>query len=287
MNVKLGKRPPVHDDRKLMMAKYAAALAPAPTAWNPPSKEVGLGMLLNDSIGDCAIACPLHIIQYCTAQCGIEFMPTDAMALVGYEAVGGYKPGDSSTDGGCVIEDVMRYWQKTGFAGYQIDAYATLAVQMSDAIRKSPFTSFWRTAMDQIIAHLAALYGKAPAASTGLPLWQQQMMDAIYYFGASDIGVALPETAQGQADWSVVSTKGKGAPGSWGGHSIAVVAPYDDRIVSIQTWGTTITATWEFLATYMDEAKLVVGKFLVDSTDNSPLGFNYQQLMADKDAVTA
>lgn len=291
MKVALGKTPPVFSPKRLMMSKYTAKLAPAPMIWNPTLKPVNLQPLMNagaGAVGDCAIAEPFHLIQNALAQVGTTFDPTDAMAMAAYKSVSGYD-GTPATDSGCNINDVMKHWMKVGFGGYRIDAYADLAVEMSDALKTSPYTLAWRSELDKLVGWFKNVHGKAPAAPTGLPLWQQQVMDTIYYFEECDIGLALPETSEAQdgETWDVVKTRGTGAPGSRGGHCVGLMAPYDDQMVTVDTWGLRMKATWRFLAEYMDEAKLVVGKFLVGDTGKTPLGFDFAQLMADKDEVTA
>ena len=112
--LKLGKRAPRHDPRTLLMTRYAA-----PTLVPPKRMDWSLGvnswpMLANDSIGDCAIAGPAHMIQAWTSNNGEEYIPTEAEVIRDYSAVSGYVPGDDSTDVGCVMLDVMNYWRRVG-----------------------------------------------------------------------------------------------------------------------------------------------------------------------------
>lgn len=90
---------------------------------------VSAGMLLNDQLGDCVIAANGHIIEQQTFYGqGAEVTVTDAMALSGYETVGGYVPNDPSTDNGCVIADGLSWLRKTGMAGHKIAAYGEVSV---------------------------------------------------------------------------------------------------------------------------------------------------------------
>jgi hypothetical protein len=70
-------------------------------------------------------------------------------------------------------------------------------------------------------------------------------------------GLALPITASEQWDagrpWEVVSTKGKGAPGSWGGHAVYGVC-YRPGIVNLVTWGHRQACTDDFLSVYAGPA---------------------------------
>lgn len=123
---KLGKLAPRHDLRTLRMAKYAT-----PTLVAPKRMDWSLGvsrwpMLANDRIGDCAVAGPAHMIQAWSANSGGNFVPTDEQVIADYSAISGYNPGDSSTDNGCVMLDVMNYWRRTGICGHKIDGYVAL-----------------------------------------------------------------------------------------------------------------------------------------------------------------
>jgi hypothetical protein len=76
----------------------------------------------------------------------------------------------------------------------------------------------------------------------------------IYTFGGAFLGVTLPQSAQNQfpGTWTVV-------PGSpiVGGHCIVAVG-YDAQYVYVVTWGRVIRCTWEWFATYVDEAYAII-----------------------------
>lgn len=286
---KLGKLPPDFRPKDLCFYVYAASLAPAPLAYSPPSSLHNIGMMLNNALGCCAIASPGHMIQTWTADAGAMFTPTDNDIEIAYEAVGGYVPGDPSTDQGCIMQQALNYWRKTGIAGHFLGANVALSVQMSAAL-KANASNIWGglKAFENIAAFFANLHGKNPAhQETGLPLWQQQMMDSMYYFGAADLGVQLPRTAMGQNQWTVVSTRGDGAPGSWGGHSVPAIPPYDQEGFDVITWGQRMRVTWEFAAEYLDEADACLSADEVNAEGVAPNGFNTAELQADLAAVTA
>src|SRR4051812_17423635 len=91
----LGKLPPRYDARTLRLEHYLdlSALPPPPLECDWTAK-VGAkwGMMLNDRIGDCAIAAPGHMMMAWTANAGRPFVPTDAQVLAAYSAVSGYDP---------------------------------------------------------------------------------------------------------------------------------------------------------------------------------------------------
>jgi hypothetical protein len=95
-------------------------------------------MYLNDQIGDCTFASPAHIIEALTTYAqGATVKVTDADVLKGYEAVGGYRPGDPSTDRGCTLEDVLKYWRTVGIGGHKILAYAKVDVSNRVEVEQS------------------------------------------------------------------------------------------------------------------------------------------------------
>jgi hypothetical protein len=111
-------------------------------------------------------------------------------------------------------------------------------------------------------------------------------MDSVYIFEGCYIGVQLPKSAQPQVQnhqpWSVPpgGPVGDGAPGSWGGHAIPVVA-YDARGVTVVTWGALQTMTWSFWEVYCDEAYAILSKDYLTGRSTTPEGFSLKQLQAD------
>lgn len=109
------------------------------------------------------------------------------------------------------------------------------------------------------------------------------MQDGIYLFGGLYTGFALPLSAQRQAVWDVPAggAKGKGEPGSWGGHATSLVA-YDARGLTCVTWGALQRMTWPFFKTYCDEAYAIVSQqFLSATTKRTPAGFDLATLRKD------
>ena len=61
--MKLGKKPPKLDDKRLYLSKYTRLLPTAPSSisWTKGVKD--WGMLANDTLGDCTIAAVGHAVQ--------------------------------------------------------------------------------------------------------------------------------------------------------------------------------------------------------------------------------
>jgi hypothetical protein len=238
--MKLGKRHPRHDPRVPMLAKYTATLPSAPLAVEYRSKIVRWPMMLNDQLGDCTCAAVGHVIQQWTTYNDKPTVLSDQQVEQLYQSVGGYNPSDPTTDNGAVEADVLNYWLNNQVVGHPLGAYAALELQNHNEVK-----------------------------------------DAVYWFGNCYIGLALPLSAQTQDVWAKPpgGAVGPGAPGSWGGHAVPVVA-YDGRGLDVITWGAVKRMTWQFWDTYCDEAYALLS---TDWTEGklAPPGFNYEQLSAD------
>lgn len=198
---------------------FLVTLPTPPNTLDLTSGITSWGQMLNDSEGDCTCAECGHAIQSWTAAGGSEITVPDSAIQTVYEAVGGYVPGNESTDNGAVIKDVLDYFRDTGVAGYKISAHAEVDIT------------------------------------------QLRVCQAAYAFGALDFGIQLPISAQNQVGsrWSIVGDgqTGDSAPGSWGGHSIALVS-YDTSGVQFVTWGALQSADWDWVMLYADEAHAAI-----------------------------
>ncbi len=100
------------------MSRYARADlpdAPATVDYSKPALSVLKNALGNTSYGNCVIAGGYHFKGVVTGGAGRLFTPTLAQILGDYSAIGGYKPGDPSTDNGCDLQTAMNYWLQKGF----------------------------------------------------------------------------------------------------------------------------------------------------------------------------
>ena len=245
--LKLGKQVARHDPRTLLLASYVTPALPAPPDQvDLTSKINSWGMMENDQLGDCTCAAAGHLIMEWTANAGKKTVtPTDKQIVAAYSAITGYNPATGANDNGAVEIDVLNYWRQSGIAGHKIGAY--VALEPSNHIH---------------------------------------IMDSVYIFEGCYIGLQLPVSAQAQVQnhqpWSVPpgGPTGDGKPGSWGGHAVPVVA-YDQRGVTVVTWGALQTMTWSFWEAYCDEAYAILSPDYLNKKKQSPAGFNMQQLQAD------
>lgn len=187
---KLGKKPKRFDhlNRTLQLRNYIApAQSPKKKDWLAGIPSVP--MYDNDTLGDCIIAMMAHMLDqwsYLTTGKVIGF--TDAQIIEMYSAIGGYVPGDPSTDNGCDMLTAMNYWRNTGFCGYKIEGYVE-ANPMSPVEFARAIDLFGNTAIGI----------ELPTAIQTLSNW--------------------PAPPNLNGDW---------APGSWGGHAIPASAYFPD-----------------------------------------------------------
>ena len=246
---KLGKQFPKYDKRTFKLARYLTpALPPPPPArqWSSAIK-MPCGQMLNNQLGDCAIAAVGHGVQVMTANTGVEETIEDADIEAAYEAAGGYNPNDPSTDNGCTLLDVLNYWRKTGVGGHQILAY--VQVETLDHVKAA-------------IEYFGGLY-----IGIGLPFTAQDQIGDVW-------------------DVPPGGATGSGAPYTWGGHAVWL-PDFDATGFDVITWGQRQRMTLAFQQTYMDEGYAVVTQDFIDKiTQSTPAGINLALLQQDLAQVT-
>lgn len=255
---KLGKGPVRYDKRTLKLSKYLKVLAPAPPKASYVQMVKNWPMMLNDMLGDCVIAAAGHIIQQVTTYGGNPVVPSDSAILRGYMDVGGYIPGDPSTDNGCIMLDGLNYWRQKGIAGHKIVAYVALEPGNMRQLK-------------QAISIFGNVY-----MGIQLPVTAQEQ----------------PEC------WSVVPDGGQWAlPGSWGGHCVPGMM-YDpaqpnsanmaqDSTIGFISWGQLMWMTTSMYKTYVDEAYAVLDADFLGTDGKTPAGLDLNQLLADLAEITA
>ena len=224
--VRLGRpkvSPHVMGPRRLMAGRLLASLpAPAPArdwlaAAFAAARAAGaadLGVMHNDTLGDCTIAGLGHAAQVLSANNGPMVTPTDAAILQAYETVDGYSPADPSSDRGGVETTVLTAAQ-SGIAGViKIDAWIPVDPRNHDHMMKG-------------VERFGGLY-----RGLSLPQTIQQQ----------------PTT------WTVDIGAGAAAEaGSLGGHAV-FTGKYGPGGLGTVTWGYEVEESWDFNDAYCDEA---------------------------------
>jgi len=117
--LKLGRTRPVSGATKLRLKDYLGTLPSVPSSCSYTAKAANAlsNIYLNDQLGDCVIAGGYHIVGVETGNAtGNPFIASTQQITKDYSAIGGYVPGNPSTDQGCNEETAMNYWQSHGFA---------------------------------------------------------------------------------------------------------------------------------------------------------------------------
>lgn len=179
--MKLGKKHARFDSRVPRLARYLDEDMPAaPEIVDYSSKLSVIGMMANDSLGDCTCAAIGHAIQVWTSQATSEVTVPDADIISLYERFG-YNPSNPSSDQGAVINDVLTSILSNPLDGHGIDAFASIDIANLSELKTAIY-----------------LFGgvdiglELPASSQSQDIW--------------DVPPGGPV--------------GSGEPGSWGGHSV-------------------------------------------------------------------
>ena len=121
--VKLGRKAPVAKGPRLKLRNYLRDLPPPPATFDfsGPALPAISQMYDNDSLGDCVIACMQHTVGVLTANAtGTPVIFSDADTIANYSAIGGYVPGDPSSDQGCDEVTALNFWQQHGIQSHYI-----------------------------------------------------------------------------------------------------------------------------------------------------------------------
>lgn len=117
-NVKFGRKRPIALGPHFKLRNYLKQGIPAPPTtydWSPAALSSLRDIYLNNSLGCCVISEGYHAEGVATGNAGIEFVASDAQIISDYSAIGGYVPGDPSTDNGCDEVTAMNYWTSHGY----------------------------------------------------------------------------------------------------------------------------------------------------------------------------
>jgi hypothetical protein len=200
-----------------------------------------LGMLLNDTLGDCVEAAMGHAQQVWT------FNAQDAMATPSdpdieafYELAGGYVPGNPATDNGTIIQVALMDWLNNPLDGRELSAFVEVDVNNLDEVKR-----------------------------------------AIWECGALDIGFTVPSFLQNlEAPGSVWNTNPTTDNSIIGGHSVVVVGWNVQGNLILISWGSVYTMTPSFWGGFVDEAYALANPAWIKKTGLSPAGLTIAQLEA-------
>jgi hypothetical protein len=246
---RLGKLPVKFHPKTLSFSKFLLADAPPPPARVFREYRIAdnnWGLYHNDTVGCCTCAAVAHMLMLVTAHTGKMFVPDPADVIAMYSAITGYDPSQTDAQGNNPTD--------TGAAITDVLAY-------------------WQTT--GLASHRILGWATLDPHNT------QHREQAIYMFGANDIGVQLPAVAQQQFSdgeaWDVVADDG----GIEGGHSVVEMG-YGADGTDVCTWGNgqqKVTSAWN--AKYQDESYTVITQDWIDQADGlAPNGMDLAALQA-------
>jgi hypothetical protein len=259
----LGKPDPFRpDSRDLLVKKYidkaalAEAIATASTPLNcdwsafpTPSGALptpDTDPLYNNVAGCCVLSGPGHMVNRIGKQAGrSDLVVTAKMVQAAYTKYTGYVPGDSSTDNGWVVRDMLKAWSTDGLYGTKCVAFGLVDQTNPDEVA------------------LANWIGMGTIGGYSLPLASQDQNDD-----------------QGRPLWSVPPggfTTANG-PGTWGGHCIWTHGPNNGN-----TWGESVLFTPPWQLACCDEMWLAAID-AANVKGRIPAGFAWADFLADVQA---
>lgn len=246
---KLGRLPRGHDKRIPMLHDLTVGIAQS----TPPSAvdytkgmPANLGVMLNNTLGDCTCAAFYHALQVWSFNTGapIDTEPDSDVELL-YEKACGYNPAQGGEGPGGNEQKVLTYILKTGAPGgpngmqvKQIDAFVEVAVTNLDNVKRT-------------IADCGVCY----------------------------IGFDVPQYIMppGEPPLSVWDVDPQGNNTIVGGHGV-VLAGYNAQGARVISWGQYYTMTWSFFEKFVDEAYAIADPEWITAKGTTPGGLTLAQL---------
>lgn len=246
---RLGRLARTHDPRVPHLRNLLQGRAlPAPPAECDYTKGMpsNLGMMKNDTLGDCTCAAFFHALQVWSfnARKKIDTEPDmDVVKL--YEQACGYNPNKPGEGPGGIEQHVLTFLMKTGAPcgpdGTQrqkIDAFVEVDVKNINNV-------------------------KSTINDCGL-----------CYIGFNVPQFMMPPDGPPLSVWDVDA---RGDNTIIGGHAV-ILAGYDAGGARVISWGQYYTMTWAFFEQFVDEAYAIADAGWTDSTGKTPGGLSLQQL---------
>lgn len=253
--LKLGRLKRTYDPR---IPHLSALLAGKTVSPPPPSVDytksmpANLGMMMNDTLGDCTCAAVYHAKQVWTFNAGgtmVTQPDPDVEKL--YELACGYNPKTGGEGPGGNEQHVLTYWLKTGVpigpngaTTEKIAAFVEVDPRNTDDVK--------RTIVDCGVA----------------------------YIGFNVPQSVMPQNAPPPAVWQYDPSNST----IIGGHAV-VLAGYNSQGPRVISWGQYYTMTWQFFAKFVDEVYAIADVEWIDSKGTTPGGFSLAQLEVQMQAL--
>ena len=235
---------------------------------NPKTKLGELGVMLNTMYFDCGCAGAGHCIQAWTAIAhGKMITIPDLHILLLYQATAPFNPMDMSTNTGCYMLDILKYWHQYGiFDGIQshtIAAYVDL--NPSHTVAKSK----------KIVGNID----------------QDHVKLSIEFFGPLYCGIRVPDFMNEQIlAGEVLNPNTINNPPTINqcqeGHTIVLIG-YDEIGLIYISLGTYYKMSWDFFARYADEAYCIITTDWIKKFKPTESNFQIQKLFDDVKGILA
>jgi hypothetical protein len=253
--LKFGRLHRTYDPRVPHLSALLAGqtLTPPPASVNWTAKmPANLGMMLNDTLGDCTCAAVYHAMQVWSfnAESKMVTQPDPDVEKLYIQACG-YNPKAGGEGPGGNEQHVLTYWLNTGApigpkgaARQKIAAFVEVDPRNTDDVK--------RTISDCGVAY---------------------------------IGFNVPQSVQPPGHmpppvWDYVPSQSN----IIGGHAV-VLAGYDANGARVISWGQYYTMTWNFFAHFVDEVYAIADIEWIGSKKTTPGGFTLEQLEAQMSAL--
>jgi hypothetical protein len=120
-HMKFGRKPRKPSAARVHLSDFIShremPIIPASCDFTPKGGAAMSDVMGNDTLGDCVVAAGYHLVALETGNAtGSPFRASPSQIVADYAAIGGYVPGDPSTDNGCNEADAFAYWKAHGFA---------------------------------------------------------------------------------------------------------------------------------------------------------------------------
>lgn len=242
---KLGRHSRTFDSRipQIDTIRHGSGLPPLPATVDYASGlPANLGMMLNDTLGDCTCAAVGHSEQIWTSNTQSTMVtPTDDQIEQLYEAVGGYIPGNPNTDNGANEQVVLSYW-------------------LNNPVDNNKLTAFIEI-------------NQADMANVKRCVWEC----GVVYIGFNVPNYLMENLTAPGSIWDVDPN---GDNSSAGGHAVIIVGYLPNGNLILVSWGSVYYMTPAFWNAQVDEAYALVNQDWVEKTGLTPAGLNISQLEA-------
>jgi len=258
MAFKLGRTPRTFDPRVPHMSAILAGqtLPPPPASVDYTSgMPANLGMMLNDTLGDCTCAAFYHALQVWSFSANPPMVTQpdhDVEEL--YIKACGYKPSQGGEGPGGNEQRVLTYLLKSG---------APAGPAGKEHVKITAFVEVDPRNTDDV---------KRAISDCGL-----------VYIGFQVPAFLMPPNAPPPAVWDA---KPGADDSNVGGHAV-VLAGYDAAGARVISWGQYYTMTWAFFAQFVDEVYAIADSVWINAKGTTPGGLSLSQLEAQMSALKA